>query len=48
MLTPSNGEASISPSSLVFSPTDWNIPQAVTVTGVDDVAMDGAQTTTIS
>ncbi|KNC50385.1 uncharacterized protein AMSG_06876 [Thecamonas trahens ATCC 50062] len=34
-----------SPSLLVFSPSDWNVPQTVSVVGVDDAAADGPQTT---
>jgi len=34
-------EGTVSPSSLVFSPSDWNVPRTVTVTGVDDVIDDG-------
>jgi hypothetical protein len=34
-------EGTMSSTSLVFSPTSWNISQAMTVTGVDDVALDG-------
>lgn len=40
-------EASVSPASLTFTPGDWNSPQDVTVTGVDDVIVDGDQTYTI-
>ena len=32
---------------MTFTPADWNVPQTVTVTGVDDVAVDGPQSTTI-
>ena len=37
-------EGTVSPSSVTFSSLDWNIPQTVTVTGVDDVVptMDGS------
>jgi len=34
-------EGSVSVSELVFNPTNWNIPQIVTVTGVDDAVVDG-------
>jgi hypothetical protein len=34
-------EGTVSPSSLVFTPANWNIPQVVTVTGVDDGIDDG-------
>ena len=37
------GEATLSPGELVFTPDNWNTPQAVTVTGVDDTAQDGLQ-----
>ncbi|MCB1943869.1 MAG: hypothetical protein KDI53_17785, partial [Candidatus Accumulibacter sp.] len=35
------GEGTLSTSSLVFTPTNWNQPQTVTVTGVDDLVDDG-------
>lgn len=34
-------EGLISPPVVTFSPSDWNIPKAVTVTGVDDAVDDG-------
>jgi hypothetical protein len=34
-------EGTLSPSSLIFSSSNWNTPQTVTVTGVDDFAVDG-------
>lgn len=34
-------EGTISPSSLVFTPSNWNSPQTVTVTGIDDALVDG-------
>ena len=34
-------EASLSTASLTFTPANWNTPQSVTVTGVDDVIVDG-------
>ena len=37
------GEGTVSPSTLVFSPTNWDVPQTVTVTGVDDTLDDGDQ-----
>jgi large repetitive protein len=36
-------EGTVSPATLVFTPTDWNAPQVVTVTGVDDMMTDGTQ-----
>ena len=35
------GEGQVSPASLTFTPQNWSVPQAVTVTGVDDSAPDG-------
>jgi hypothetical protein len=34
-------EGTVSPSSITFTPTDWNLDHVVTVTGVDDSAADG-------
>jgi large repetitive protein len=34
-------EGSVSPTSLTFTPGNWNLPQTVTVTGVDDNLNDG-------
>ncbi|HBE66541.1 MAG TPA: hypothetical protein DDW52_00195 [Planctomycetaceae bacterium] len=39
-----SSEASVSPSSLTFTPANWNIPQVVSVTGVDDSSIDGDAT----
>jgi CSLREA domain-containing protein len=36
---PSEGAASTS--SLTFTPTNWNIPQTITVTGINDTVIDG-------
>ncbi len=41
------GEATVNPASLTFTATDWDTPQTVTVTGVDDDAVDGSQTSTV-
>lgn len=35
------GEGTVSPSSLSFTGANWDIPQTVTVTGVDDAVVDG-------
>lgn len=35
------GEASVSPANRTFTPVNWNVPQTVTVTGVDDLVNDG-------
>ncbi|KNC49889.1 uncharacterized protein AMSG_06186 [Thecamonas trahens ATCC 50062] len=42
------GEAEILPPWLVFTASDWNTPQPVTVFGVDDFVVDGTQAVTIS
>ncbi len=34
-------EGTVSPSSLTFTPGDWDVPRTVTVTGVDDAVNDG-------
>lgn len=36
-------EGTVSPSSITFTPADWNVPQTVTITGVDDASADGTQ-----
>ena len=41
-------EATVSPTSLTFTTSDWNQPQTVTVTGVDDNLDDGDQDYTIT
>ena len=41
-LTSNNvNEGTVAPASLTFTPTDWNVPQTVTVTGQDDAVQDG-------
>lgn len=35
------GEGAVFPASLIFTPGDWNVPQMVTVIGVNDVVEDG-------
>ncbi len=42
------GQVRVSPTSLVFSTTNWNVPRVVTVTAVDDTAVEGNETITIS
>jgi len=42
------GEATVSPVTLTFTPADWSAPQVVTVTGVDDLLLDGDQSSTIT
>ncbi len=41
------GEAAVSPMVLTFSPVDWDVPQTVTVTGVDDSLLDGNVSTQV-
>ncbi|OQD43094.1 hypothetical protein BUL40_08370 [Croceivirga radicis] len=36
-------EINLSTTTLVFSPTNWNIPQEITVTGEDDLLVDGVR-----
>ncbi len=40
-------EGTVSPAQLVFTSLNWNIPQTVTVTGVDDTTKDGNLSYTI-
>ena len=42
------GEGTVNPSMLTFTPADWNVPQVVTITGVDDGIVDGTQPYTIT
>ena len=39
---------SVSPSTLTFTPSNWQVLQPVTLAGVDDDAEDGSQTTTVT
>ena len=41
-------EATVSPTPLTFTNGDWDTPQTVTVTGIDDSVDDGDQDTTIT
>lgn len=41
------GEGTVNPNSLVFIPSEWNIAQNVTVTGIDDFVIDGSVSYTI-
>jgi hypothetical protein len=34
-------EGTVSPARITFTPANWNVPQAVTITGVDDPIVDG-------
>ena len=41
-------EATVNPAALTFTPANWNTPQTVTVSGVNDSLFDGTQTTTVT
>lgn len=41
-------EGTVSPSSLLFTESNWNIPQTITITGVDDLSSDGDKSFTIA
>ena len=43
LVSTNRGEGTVSPPSLTFTPASWSVPQAVTVTGVDDGVTDGPQ-----
>ncbi len=42
------GEATVSPGTLTFTPANWNVAQTVTITGQNDVVVDGDTTTTVT
>ena len=42
------GEASVSPTSMTFTPSNWDTPQSATVMGVNDPTVDGDQTIQIT
>ena len=42
------GEATVDKAALTFTNANWNSPQTVTVTGIDDAVVDGDQATTIT
>lgn len=42
------GEATVNKATLTFTPANWNMAQTVTVKGVDDVILDGNQTSTVT
>jgi len=42
------GEVTVSPSTLTFTSLNWQVLQTVTLTGLDDYAEDGSQTTTVT
>ena len=41
LISDRTGEGTVSPAGLMFTPVNWNAPQTVTVTGVDDPDADG-------
>jgi len=47
-LSGNEAEATVSPAVLTFAPAEWDQPQIVTVTGVDDSRIDGDQTTLVT
>jgi len=47
-LTGFAAEGTIAPSVLTFTPANWNVPQTVTVTGVNDFILDGDQVYSIT
>src|SRR4029434_9419836 len=42
-LTP-DAQLGVSPALLTFTPSDWDIPQTVTVTALDDLIVEGSHT----
>jgi len=42
------GEAAVDSATLTFTPTNWNVAKTVTVTGVNDPVVDGAQVTLVT
>lgn len=44
----SNAVATVSPSTLTFTTNDWNVPKVVTVTGMDNLTIDGSAAFTIN
>jgi len=43
-----DGQTSVLPTTLTFTPANWNTPQTVTVTAVDDLVAEGMHTSTIT
>ncbi len=48
LVSSDTGEATVSPATLTFSRTNWNVPQKVTVKGINDDFVDGSQTSNIT
>ncbi len=43
-----DGQTTVAPASLIFTPATWNTPQYITVTAVDDDVFEGEHTSTIT
>ncbi|MEM7028701.1 MAG: FG-GAP-like repeat-containing protein [Chloroflexota bacterium] len=43
-----DGETTVNPTSVTFTPANWNVPQTVTIIAVDDNRVEGDHTSTIS
>ena len=48
IMSSDGGEVTVSPTTLLFTTANWDVPQTVTVTGVDDAVIDGPQSVTVS
>lgn len=48
ILSDDTSEVTVGPTTVTFTSADWNVAQAVTLTGVDDATVDGDQTSTIT
>ena len=48
LVSSATDEAIVAPSTLTFTSANWDTPQTVTVTGVDDKILDGTQTAQIT
>lgn len=48
VLNADQGEVAVAPLSLTFTPLNWNVPQLVTLAGVDDSELDGARQTLLT
>ncbi len=44
----SGSQTNASPTTLVFTPATWNVPQTVTVSAVDDAVIEGTHSATVS
>jgi hypothetical protein len=43
-----DAQVSVNPTMLTFTPANWNTPQTVTVTAIDDILIEGSHTGTIT